>query len=177
MNNAPLTLGTPPAGTRQERRRHALRHLPKLALAVGAAGLLACEEPDGGTGDPVIGHIPAWGFADMTHRPQVPDTVTAGVGFEVVFWTWGGGCMENGHTASAVSGRSAEVTPYDLLTWGPDLACTADHRYYRHEANLVFRNPGTAEITLRYSTAQGWRPDDFDGDGRKAYAVVVSPPE
>lgn len=85
--------------------------------------------------------------------------------------------MENGHTATAVSRRSAEVTPHDLLTWGPDLVCTADLRYYRHEANVVFRNPGTAEIVLRYSTARGWRPDHFGGDGRKAYTVVVSPPE
>ena len=175
MNSIPFTSRIPSADAHPTRTHQVLRHLTMLAVAIGAVGLLACVDPEDGRGDPVIGHIPAQGFADPAYQPQIPDTVTAGVRFEVTFWTWGGGCMENGYTVSTFGGRSAEVTPYDLLTWGPDVVCTMELDYYRHQVNLFFQNPGTAEIVLRYSTAGGWTPDDFDGDGRRVYTVEVSP--
>ena len=174
VNPAPLNPPGPPAGAHPKPARGAFRHLARLAAAIVAVPLIGCD-PEDGRGDPVIGHIPAQGFADPAYQPQIPDTVTAGVLFEMTFWTWGGGCMENGYTTSSFGGRSAEVTPYDLLTWGPDVVCTMELDYYRHQVNLFFQNPGTAEIVLRYSTAGGWTPDDFDGDGRRVYTVEVSP--
>ena len=41
-------------------------------------------------------------------------------------------------------------------------------------ARVVFDEPGTAEIVLRYSTGSGWRPQDYDGEGRRVFTVEVA---
>ena len=176
MNSELRSQSYPSRGDRPKGARRVLRRTAVLAVAIGAAGLLACtdEGPVDRRQDRVVGHIGEAGFSDPEYRPRIPETATAGVPLEIRFWTWGGGCLHEGDTESVVSGRSVEVTPYDLLTWGTDLVCTADFRYLDHTARVVFDDPGTSEIVLRYSTGSGWRPRDFDGAGRKVFTVEVA---
>lgn len=49
--------------------------------------------------------------------------------------------------------------------------CTEELRFFEHTATLVFENPGTARVVLRYSTSGGRR----NMDGRKVFGVEVLP--
>ena len=112
MNNLPFTPGVRSTGARPKRTRQVRRHLAMLAVAIGAAGLLACEEQELSRGI-VIGKID---FDDPTWPlPQIPETATVGVPLEIAVWTGGSGCYEYVHTAGGVDGRSAVVRPMDML--------------------------------------------------------------
>ena len=174
MNHLPFISAVPSRGVHPTRARLSVRHLAQRAVLILTAALPACtEELAEFRRDPVIGHIPDEGFADPTYRPQIPHTATVWVPLEITFWTWGGGCMDRAYTEVVVAGRSAEVTPYDLLTSGP-IVCTLEIDLYEHKASVMFAESGTAEIELRYSTRRGFSPEDFEGDGRMVYTVEVS---
>ena len=177
MNHAPLNAPGPSVGVHPKRARPALRHLARLAVLILTAVLPACtEDLVEFRREPVIGHIPEEGFADPRYRPRIPQTATVWVPLEITFWTWGGGCMDRAYTEVVIAGRSAEVTPYDLLTSGP-IVCTLQIDLYEHKASVMFAESGAAEIVLRYSTRGGFSPDDFEGDGRMVYTVEVVPAE
>jgi hypothetical protein len=82
---------------------------------------------------------------------EIPKVVSRGVDFEVAVRTFGGGCMGQGDTEVSISGRSAEVRPYDLFPTRlpPNTACTADLRYYLHRATLRFSEAGLAMVRVR----------------------------
>lgn len=147
-----------------------LRHSAKLAVALGALGLLACEDPELERGI-VIGkigfHDPAWPL------PQIPETATAGVPVEIAVWTGGNDCYEKAYTAGGVNGRSATVIPWDMLIVGG--CSTTDSKFIEHRVTRVFEEPGTAEITLTISGGGAIRREDHRGDERKVYTVEVAP--
>ena len=68
-----------------------------------------------------------------------------------------------------VAGRRAEVTPYDFQDRSA-AGCTDELRRFEHMTTLVFQNPGTSEVVLRYSTNEL-----HNADGRKVFTVEVSP--
>ena len=121
-----------------------LRRTGALLLAIGAAAVAACDDPYAPEGLRVVG---AWGGP-----VPVPDTMTAGVPSEIVFRTQGR-CMSGGETEVDIAGRSALVIPYDYVGGAEALGCgiLLLHRF-EHRADLVFDDPGTAEITIAYSS-------------------------
>ena len=149
------------------------RHLACLLVSVGAIAPLACDNPlfPGGT-HVVVGHVDFDGpyFHDTV---QVADTVIANVPLEITFRTAGGGCHAGGHTEVRMAGPSAIVTPYDSLKVHPFGACTDILQSFWHTAIVVFPDPGTALVELRYSTDMGYSPEDHNSDGRKVYTVEV----
>ena len=88
----------------------------------------------------------------------------------------GAGCHEQGNTEVEVNGRSAVVTPYDILTTG-DHGCFDIGNRFEHRTTVVFEEPGTAEIVLVYSTSGANYPGGHKGDGRKVYTVEVAEAE
>lgn len=169
MNNLTPTPPIRSTGTPPNRTRPLRRHLAMLAVAIGAAGLFACEEKELERGI-VIGKIdfddPAWPL------PQIPETATVGVPLEIAVWTGGSGCYEYGWTDGGVDGRSATVLPTDYFIVG---GCSTDREFVEHRTMRVFEEAGTAEITLWYSDGGAIRRVDHDGEGRKVYTVEVSP--
>ena len=145
------------------------RHLAMLAVAIGAAGLLACEDPELDRGI-VVGKIdfddPAWPL------PRIPDTATVGVPVEIAVWTGGSGCYEYARTDGGVDGQSASVVPRDYFVVG---GCSTDPEFVEHRTTRVFEEAGTAEITLWYNDGGAIRREDHTDDGRKVYTVEVSP--
>ena len=140
-----------------------------LAVAIGAAGLLACEEEWVDTGI-VVGKID---FDDPTWPlPQIPETATVGVPVEISVWTGGSGCYEYYRTEGGVDGRSAIVRPMDYFTVG---GCSTDREFVEHRTTRVFEAAGTAEITLWYNDGGAITREDHTDDGRKVYTVEVSP--
>ncbi len=152
--------------------RGALRLPGMLAVVIALVGLGGCGVVDPKTKHRVIGFID---FDDQHWPlPEVPETATAGVPIEMTIWTGETGCYGIGDTDVDVTGRTAEVTPYDYLTTG-NHACTDHLAFFEHNATVVFPEPGTAEIVLVYSTDWARRPEAHKGDGRKVYTVEVSP--
>ena len=84
-------------------------------------------------------------------RPEVPETATAGVPIEMTITTGGDGCHEIGETDVAVTGRTAEVTPFDYVTTGGGV-CAQLPVFFGHKATVVFQEPGTAEISRNAPT-------------------------
>lgn len=82
---------------------------------------------------------------------EIPSHVTSGVDFDISVRTFGGGCIAQGDTEISISGRSAEVRPYDVfVTRLPaNMACTDDLRFYLHRARLRFAEPGLATVRIR----------------------------
>ena len=112
-----------------------------LVLFVGVSLLVACDsilDPDEKSrvgiivfhGDPVV--------------IEVPDTVQAGVSFEVSVRTYGGGCHSEGGTTVQVSSLSADITPFDLHSGAR--VCTDILNMFTHEAALSLEEPGVALI-------------------------------
>ena len=142
-------------------------------LAIGTVALLACVDDHWyrQDGKRVVGYMDFPEYAaELGIGPQIPDKATATVPLEITFWTTGLGCDEGGDTEVVVHGRTAVVTPYDFLDVWP--SCYLIGVYFEHKANVVFDDPGLAEIKLRYSTTHD---DDRKPDGEKVYTVEVSP--
>ncbi len=169
MNNLPSTPRIRSTGAPPKRTRPLRRHLAMLAVAIGAAGLFACEEQELERGI-VIGKIdfddPAWPL------PQIPETATVGVPLEIAVWTGGSGCYEYGWTDGGVDGRSATVLPTDYFIVG---GCSTDPEFVEHRTTRVFEEAGTAEITLWYSDGGAITREDHSGSQSKVYTVEVSP--
>ncbi|MCY4571514.1 MAG: hypothetical protein OXF01_01830 [Gemmatimonadetes bacterium] len=166
----------PPVPARRahpKRLRPLGRRLACLLASVGAIAPLACDNPlFPDRTHVVVGHVDFDGpfFHDTV---QVADTVTANVPLEITFRTAGGGCHEGGHTEVRVAGPSAIVTPYDSLMVPSFGGCTQPLRSFWRTAIVVFPDPGTALVELRYSTDMGNSPEDHNSDGRKVYTVEV----
>lgn len=140
------------------------RRAGTLLLAIGAAALAACDDPHAPEGFRVVGSL-EWDSKQV----QIPDTMTAGVPSEIVFWTNGDGCVTGGETEVDIVGRSALVIPYDYLG-GPGSSCGIKPlRFFEHRAEVVFNDPGTAEVTIMYSS-DGWYQRRF---GYRYYTVEV----
>ena len=168
MNYLPSTPDRRPAADRPKPTRRIPRRLATLTFAIAAAGLPGCMAEE----HLVIG----WMNLDDSswQSPRIPETATAGVPLAITVWTGGGGCYRHARTDATVTGRSADVVPRDYLTTGT--VCTDDFKFIEHRTSLTFEEPGTAEITLRYSTeGDGWSPASHTGEGRKVYTVEVAP--
>jgi hypothetical protein len=82
---------------------------------------------------------------------EVPDTVTVATPFEVIARSYGNGCVDQGDTELTVSGRAAEIVPYDhFVTHMPsNYACTDELRTFAHRATVRFDEVGSATVTAR----------------------------
>ena len=119
-----------------------------IAAAALAAALAAC------TGSPVgddpgerrVGILRLY-RTDPPSALVAPDTVRAGVDFQVGATTLGGGCERAGETEVQVSGGVAVVTPYDYTARAG--ACHDILLYLPHAATLRFSTPGEAVVRVR----------------------------
>jgi hypothetical protein len=119
----------------------ASRSAPAVAFAFA---LLSCTafEPDSIR---TLGFIAGVGCSS----PQIdfPDTVQAGVDFNVRVNTFGGGCHAAGDTEFTVEGFEAVISPYDIERRSN--ICTTDLRVFEHEAIIRFGAAGTGYVTVR----------------------------
>ncbi len=177
MNQRPRSPAVPSRSGRPKGACRARRHLWFVAVAISTVGLLGCDLA-GPSEYRVIGIMrldhPRVGEYFL---PEIPETVTAGVPFEITVTTGGNSCYRAGETEVAVDGRSAVVTPYDYVradAW--ETGCFAILQLFEHKATMVFKEPGIASIVLRYSTGRegGYRPEDHKSNGRRVYALEVT---
>jgi hypothetical protein len=123
-----------------------IRRLPAVgALAVVLAactGLPGGQEPD----ERRVGIIRLY-RTDPPGALVVPDTVRAGVDFQVAAITLGGDCERAGETGVDVRCGVATVTPYDYTA--RTASCTDILRFLPHTPMLRFAPPGEAVVRLQ----------------------------
>ena len=112
-----------------------------LPLLIGVGLLMACDGIFGLGEEKRVGVIEHYGAPVVI---TVPDSVQAGVSFEVSVLTYGGGCLSKDGTEVQVSGLSADVTPYDIHSGAE--ACTDNLGLFDHRAMVTLRESGVAEI-------------------------------
>lgn len=80
---------------------------------------------------------------------QAPETVRAGVPFNVQITTTGNGCKRKGTTEAATNQqtRRARVTALDYTDVAADV-CTEQLKLFEHSVALTFDTPGTAVIEV-----------------------------
>jgi hypothetical protein len=76
----------------------------------------------------------------------VPDSVDAGVPFEVGIRSYGFGCRTLGETPTVVQALIAQVAPYDLERVND--ACPAVIQTFDHRATLTLSTPGAAQVVI-----------------------------
>jgi hypothetical protein len=114
-----------------------------LAVVLAACtGLPGGQEPD----ERRVGIIRLY-QTDPPNALVVPDTVRAGMDFQVAATTLGGGCERAGETEVDVRDGVATVTPYDYTARAA--ACTDILRFLPHTATLRFSTPGQAVVRLQ----------------------------
>lgn len=123
-----------------------IRRLP--AACALAVVLAACTAPPSGQEpeDRNPGILRLY-QTDPPNALVVPDTVPAGVEFQLAATTLGGGCERAGETEVDVRGSVATVTPYDYTARAE--ACPDILRLLPHTAVLRFGTPGEAVVRLQ----------------------------
>ena len=164
MIGVPFSPPAPSPDPRPRRAPRVRRHLGRLLVAIGALTLPACDDPNALEVLRVVGALELG-----VRQAQIPDTMTAGVPSEITFWTSGGICVQGGDTEVDITGDLALVTPYDFLTNG-GVCGLLPLRLFEHRANVVFDEPGTAEIVIVYS-GNGTYLRQY---GTRVYTVEVS---
>ncbi len=119
--------------------------IPKcsLPLLIGVGLALACDSTLGIDEEARIGVIAFHGDPVVI---TVPDTVQAGVSFEVSVLTYGDGCLSKGGATIQIVGLSVDVTPYDIHS-GAEV-CELMLNHFDHRATLTLRESGVAQISF-----------------------------
>jgi len=115
-----------------------------LALALSACDILSLGD------DQRLGVIQFYGD---TSEIAVPGVVQSGSGFTVAFFTFGGGCVTQGHTNVQVAGTSVVITPIDVHS-GSDI-CTADLRFLDHTTSVRLNETGVGSVVIRGQVEPG----------------------
>lgn len=79
---------------------------------------------------------------------NVPDTVQAGLSFQVLVRTYGNDCVSDGGTKVRESSLFADITPYDVIYTGPSV-CDDILKMIDHQATVTLQKPGVAQIRIR----------------------------
>lgn len=121
-----------------------LRATPLAALVLAGA----CDSPSGSGGNSSVREVGYVQFRDAPVEVTVPATARAGQAFTVRVVTRATGCSSADDTEVLVVGFSADVTPYDIRTTGPNLVCGDEVQVFTHTAPVLFDTPGEATVRV-----------------------------
>ena len=129
----------------------------KRALTAACLALAACDAYafawDSSSGILIIGFVN--GGTSIGVVVEAPDTVSAGVAFDVTVNTFGSSsCVRAERLDVEVNGTVARLTPYDRVA-PPNSVCTADLGAHPHTASVTFPNPGSATLEVLGRTESG----------------------
>ncbi|HEX8832139.1 MAG TPA: hypothetical protein VF705_13280 [Longimicrobium sp.] len=117
---------------------------------IAFAATAGCGSPEDEYGEDdapparVVGDV----FPESDDTLIVPDTVQAGVPFEVTVNTRGSSsCTAPAEVEVTMRGDTANLIPYDYASSG---TCTADMGAISHRATLTFARPGHAVVRIAY---------------------------
>jgi hypothetical protein len=129
-----------------------MRSIFLLACLAGAALGCSGSPTDSGDSERALGYLE---FHGTPVEVTVPATAHAGEPFTVHVVTWGGGCTAKSDTDVSVSGRTADVRPYDVTVSDPAVVCPEILRSLPHDVTVRFDTPGTATVRVHGRRAPG----------------------
>ena len=129
----------------------------KRALTAACLALAACDAYafawDSSSGILIIGFVN--GGTSIGLVVEAPESVTAGVAFDVTVNTFGSSsCVRAERLDVEVVGSVARLTPYDRVA-PPNSECSADVGAHPHTAQVTFPTPGAAMLEVHGRTAAG----------------------
>jgi hypothetical protein len=119
--------------------------LRSLLVPIAVLTVAACEHATGVRDVEVLGTVEVYG---EPLRATIPDTVSPSTPFDVSISTYGGGCIRKGTTETAVHGDTIIVTPYDLVRFGVDVACTLEFKVLIHSVTLSWPSAGELIVAV-----------------------------
>jgi hypothetical protein len=119
-----------------------MRRIRVLSIVLAVTSACSVLSPDRKRTERQPAYISYAGFAPLL---QAPDTVPVGTAFPVAVRTFGGGCVDQGDTETAIGDHIIEIRPFDIFTTHlPDgWACTDELRLYTHSASVRLDAAGT----------------------------------
>jgi hypothetical protein len=128
-----------------------IQRIAGLAAGVITLTAAACSpmEPPAGKGldDSQLGVIVFYSDPIVLNAP---DTVRAGVPFEVGVRTYGNDCVTKDRTEVRTEGQRVQIRPYDYRRTA--IACQDILRVFDHEAVVTLDQPGVRQIQFRGRT-------------------------
>ena len=100
-----------------------------------------------------------------------PDTVTAGIAFDVTVTTTGSGCEKRIETDVSISGHLAVIRPYDILEDPNARVCPDIYITHRHAARVTVDAPGRAVVRAVGRRTMNGRPGEIEVE--KTIVVVA----
>lgn len=96
---------------------------------------------------------------------ETPDTVIAGTPFLVSVRTYGGGCIDQGDTETAINEHLIEIRPFDIFTTHlpRGYACTDILAFYTHTVSLRIATSGTWTVRAIGRAGPGDNPETAEG--------------
>lgn len=126
-----------------------LRLIPLLAV-LGTGG---CDSILGG-GERELRRVGIIEFHNEPVTVTVPETVTAGVPFQVRVLTYGVGCYTMGGTNVVEVTGGVQILPYDFLRVNGDDPCPQTLQTFDHTAEVTLGSPGTYTVTFQGASIQ-----------------------
>lgn len=118
-------------------------------LALAACDLFTSPSPDGSVGILEWDRIVTTNIVDAP-SVEAPDTVAAGVPFQVVVRTFGAsGCWSAAGEGVRSRPRLVEITPFDRDGMGENRMCTAAIVRLTHTAQVSFSETGAGTLRVR----------------------------
>ena len=109
----------------------------RLILLLALPALFSCGSIFGTDEESRLGVVSYFGFPVHV---DVPDTVAAGMPFEVVVQTYGGGCVRMGDVRIEYSSGTVDLWPYDIHSGAS--VCTDELVPFQHAVALTLDQPG-----------------------------------
>ena len=129
----------------------------KLFLALAAVALLAGCDSSADDERP-LGRLRSQDASAIA----APDTVTAGIPFEVTVTTAGSGCEERIETDVSISGHLVVIRPYDIRLDPNARVCPDIYITHRHAARVTVDAPGRAVVRAVGRWTVNGRPGEIE---------------
>ena len=135
-----------------------MRRISVLIIVLAASSACSILEPDHKRTEREAAYL---SYAGSPGLLEAPDTVIAGAPFFVSVRTYGGGCIDQGDTETAINEYFIEIRPFDIFTthlpkgW----ACPAILAFYTHTVSLRITEAGTWTLRVIGRAGPGDSPE------------------
>jgi hypothetical protein len=139
-----------------------MHRISVLIIVLAATSACGIVEPDHKRTEREASYL---SYAGSPALLEAPDTVIAGTPFFVRVRTYGGGCIDQGDTETAINEHLIEIRPFDIFTTHlpRGYACTDILAFYTHTVSLRIATSGTWTVRAIGRAGPGDNPETAEG--------------